>query len=816
MSEAAMQTSPASAPPHSPAAVGGNNPYGYDYRYGYGYPDLNGQGGQWDLSLGRVLQIIRRRFGLFFLVLAFIALLGTTLALLIPDKFRSQASVLVMSEPSNIVDIESVVTGVSNDQVGILSEIELIKSVEVLKRVVAGIGEEGQIGILSRNSQAKSLDSRLNQLYDKTVGLLGIDLGGTLASTAAENAPVLVASTDRSVSWSNDVAIDERTQKSIADGTLAEDAAKLIRENLAVAQNGRSRVIEIVFTFTDPIVAADIANRFADSYIAAQVQAKFDATQKANMLLNEQLTTLRDQIAMLEGQIEDYRSQHGLINQDAALVAGQRVEQLSQALIRSKAELAAIQARKSEAESIRQGDGTTSLDNTAEVLGSQLISNLRLREIELEQELSILQRELAGNHPTLTNMRGEIAQLRERISQEIAKIVQSINTDESALRAEIGVLQDNLSEADVDVARLNKAERELDALNMEVTANRNLLEIFLARAKETDVQEEFQQPDAQVISAAQASPLPSSPNRQIYVLLSLLAGIGCGLGAVVYLELTDTTIHSLESIREFTRMPIYGTLPHINQETAKGRTAALSQLVRRDPASNIAEALRRIYVKIGGSSMGSEGGKRAAGKLIMLTSSRPSEGKTSLACSLAIAIRRFDKKVIVIDGDLRKPRVHHHFKTGREKGIVDFLEGRCEIQEIVSRDNDCGVDLIVRGSSTNRPSELVSAARLPGLLEALRRHYDFIILDTAPILAAVETRQMMSLADELVYLLRWGETTRDEFEGALRELPAPGTPGAPNMGLVINDIDAASMRAMRGLSASYYSYYGYYNKKKKG
>ena len=813
MSEPAMHAQPAAAPVAPPPPAGTPYPYGYEYGYGYGYGDLGGQGSQWDLSLARIVQIIRRRLWLFLLVLLLIAAVGAVLAMLIPDRYRSQVSVLVMSEPSNIVDIESVVTGVSNDQVGILSEIELIKSIDVLNRVVAGIGEEGQIGLLSRNAQAHSLENRLDQLYDKTLGVIGLDLGTTLAAQSVENAPVLVASTDPGADWRAGVMIDEETQESIAAGTLAEDAAELIRDNLAVAQVGRSRVIEIDFTFTDPVIAADIANRFADSYIAAQVQAKFDATQKANLLLNEQLTTLRDQIANLEGQIETYRTQHGLINRDAAIVAGQRVEQLSQALIRSKAQLAAIQARKSEAESIRSGDRTVTLENTAQVLGSDLIETLRLREIEIEQELTVKQRELADNHPELTSLRGELAQLRSRIQSEIGKIVQSIESDESALRAEIEVLQANLADADVEVARLNKAERELDALNMEVDANRNLLEVFLARAKETDVQEEFQQPDAQVISGALPSGKPSSPNRQIYILLSLLAGIGCGLGAVVYLELTDTTIHSLETVREFTRMPIYGTLPHIEHKGAKSRITALSQMVRRDPGSSMAEALRRIYVKIGGGAMSAESGKRAPGKLIMFTSSRPSEGKTSLACSLAIAIRRFDKKVIIIDGDLRKPRVHHHFKTAREKGIVDFLEGRCEIQEIVSRDNDCGVDLIVRGSSTNRPSELVSAARLPGLLQALRRHYDFIILDTAPILAAVETRQMMSLADELVYLLRWGETTRDEFEGALRDLPAPGTPGAPNMGLVINDIDAASMRALRGLSASYYSYYGYYNKK---
>lgn len=800
--------------------AGGQYGYGYGYDYGVGYgADGGAQSDQWDLSFVRILQIVRRRIGLFILVLAAVAILGTVFAYLIPDQYRSHASILVLSEPSNIVDIESVVTGVSNDQVGILSEIELIKSVEVLNRVVAGIGEDGQIELLNRDFQVRSLDYRFSRLYSKildalgTVNIPGLDLGNELATASTANNSSQVASAISTVDWVSNIPIEERTQASIAEGSLRDDVSALIRNNVVVSQINRSRVIEINFDFMDPVIAADITNRFADSYIAAQVQAKFDATQKANLLLNEQLSKLRDQIAGFEGQIEDYRAQNGLINQDAAIVAGQRVEQLSQALIRSKAQLASIQARKSEAESIRSGSRTTSLENTAEVLGSELISNLRLREIEMEQQLTVLERELADNHPRLTNLRGELSQLQDRIELEIGKIVQSIVSDENALIAEIGVLQENLDDADVEVARLNKSERELDALNMEVDANRNLLQIFLARAKETDVQEEFQQPDAQVISAAFADKKPASPNRQIYILLSLLAGVGCALGATVFLELSDKTVHSLQTIREYTRMPIYGILPHIVADRGSSKTAALSNIVRRDPASSMAEALRRIYVRIGAGTHKAEDGQRPPGKVILFTSSRPSEGKTSLACSLAIAIRRFDKKVIVIDGDLRKPRIHRHFKSGREKGLVDFLEGQCEIQEIVSRDNDCGVDVIVRGSSTNQPSELVSDPRLPGLVEALRRHYDFIILDTAPMLAAVETKQMIGLADELVYMLRWGLTTRDEFEGALRELPPLGTPGAPNMGLVINDIDQSSMKSMRGLSASYYSYYEYYNKK---
>lgn len=787
-------------------------PYGYDYDYGPPV-DIGYQNHQGGLSFVRILQMVRRRFGIFLLILTLITLLGSVLALLIPDQYRSQASILVLSEPSNIVDIESVATGVSNDQVGILSEIELIKSIEVLNRVVLGIGEDGQIALLNRDTHVHSLDSRLNQLYDKTAGLLGLEFGGATAAVGLSK-PLTSASTDSTAEWGLGIPIDEDIQTIIDEGLLEVDTAELVRTNLTVSQIGRSRVIDIEFTYVDPVIAADITNRFADSYIAAQVEAKFAATQKANLLLNVQLGKLRNQIASIESQIEEYREENGLINEDAASVAGQRVEQLSEAVIRSTAQLAAIQARKSEAESIQLGDRATSLENTAEVLGSELIGRLRLREIEMEQDLTVLTRELASNHPNLTSARDEIIQLRDRIDLEIGKIVQSMISEESALNAEINVLQETLNEADREVARLNKAERELDGLNMEVDANRNLLEIFLARAKETDVQEEFQQPDAQVISAAYSSPEPASPIRTIYVFLSLLAGIGCGLGTAVYLELSDRSIHSLEMVREFTRMPIYGTLPHIEFDRGSSKTTALSDIVRRDPASSMAEALRRIYVQISGGLIKQTGDQRPPGKLIMFTSSRPSEGKTSLACSLAIAIRRFDKKVIIIDGDLRKPRVHRHFKTGREMGIVDFLEGRCEIQEIVSRDNDCGVDVIVRGSSTAEPSELVSAPRLPGLLTALRRHYDFIILDTAPILAAVETKQMMGLADELIYLLRWSTTTRDEFEGALRELPAPGTAGAPNMGLVINDVDPASMKAMRGIAATYYSYYEYYNKKK--
>ncbi|MEM1401557.1 MAG: AAA family ATPase, partial [Pseudomonadota bacterium] len=481
-------------------------------------------------------------------------------------------------------------------------------------------------------------------------------------------------------------------------------------------------------------------------------------------------------------------------------------------LTNARAELAAIQARKLEAESVRETRSL--LESTADVIDSTLVEDLRVREIELEQEAITLRDRLLPGHPELVRVNRELGQIRARIGAEIGKVVQSISSEENTLIAEIEVLERTLETADTDVVRLNKAEREIQALSMELVTNRSLLETFVARSRETEVQEDFQQADAQVIAPAEIPHNPSGPNRMIWSLLSFIAAIGAAGGGVVLRDRADPRARTIDAIRDITKIPLLSILPDVGG-LLRSKRLALHEIVRTDKTANITDIMRRTYLKLSTSPKTSapvgEANARSgkpAGHVILVTSSRPDEGKTSTACSLAMTARRFGKSVLVIDGDLRRPSIAQAFGIKSDIGIADYLCEEANLDEIIDEEPSLGIHCIVRGSPVSDPAELVDLNQMRRLLDVLARHYDLVVIDSAPVLAAPETRELARLADQIIFVMNWKNTKRREFASAIGEMSGIAH-FDDRASLILNQVPAVEMRFLEVPKQSYLNYVGY-------
>lgn len=816
---------------------------------GYGYADyayFEQRGSSSDkpffgLSLRRLLRVYWRSLAAIFAVMFF---LGFTFTLGIPDRYTGSARVVVVADQVSIVNLDAVTTGVTGDLASLLSEIEMIGSLEVLQQVLDGVGIEGQLRYLTAHhlsgSAAKRVEQaqfRLSSLVGQTSGIaqtlgIGREAIGSSASqgtdsdvatglsqldAAATGEGAIFSGFSQPWDWIEDLPIEASLAEDLDEVEIRRRTADLLRNNLNVRQVGRSRVIEIKMQAPEPRIAADLANRIANAYIRTQVQAKLEAAQQANLLLTGQLEDLRRQISAQEGEIEKHRVRTGLTNADAVLLAAQRVEQLSDTLTTARADLAAIQARKSEATAVQTNRSL--LEATSDVLGSTFVEALRLREVELEREASTLEDRLLPGHPELLRVNREIAQLRDRIDQEIGKIVQSISSEENTLRAEIGVLEQTLSAAEEVVVRLNRAERQIDAMSMELVANRSLLETFVARSRETAVQEGFQQADAQLIESAQVDPLPSGPNRQVWLALFVVTAFGTALATTIARDMNDPRVRRLEEVQNIASSQILAIIPDLSSILSrKKEILSLAREGSREPP--IVDMMRRAYLKLSSTERSlkkpsptpsAENAKPASGGTsILVTSSRPDEGKTSLGCLLAVVIRKFGKSVVLVDADLRKPSIAKALGVKHETGVVDFLTEEAFIDELIHEDKRTGIHYMVRGSATGSPVELVNTHRMQLLLGALSECYDYVIVDSAPVLAAPETREIARHVDQVIYVLNWSVTKRSEFSNAFGEL-AEIDGFEERTKIILNQIPKIEMKYLDSPKSGYLEYEAYGN-----
>lgn len=825
---------------HQPSPPG----YGYaDYAYfegGSGGPGGSGGGTSFlGLSLQRLLRLYWRSL---VVVSILVFCLGFLFTLSIPDRYSGTARVVVVANQVGIVNLDAITTGVSGDVASLMSEIELIGSLDVLQHVVDGIGVDGQLRLLTAHDSSQSAADRVESVKARLTDLvgqtstfaqaLGIGREAIGSSVAAErddglpqdegqgDSPLALNNTgssnlDTSSGWIEDLPIEAALAQGLSDSEVRRRATDLLRTHLSVQQVGRSRVIEITMQAPEPRLAADLANRIANAYRTTQIQAKLDTARQANLLLTTQMGELRAQISAQESEIEAHREKTGLTNADAALLAAQRVEQLNDTLTNARAELAAVQARKSEAGAVQTDRNL--LEATADVLDSTFVEELRLREIELEREASTLRDKLLPDHPELVRVNREIAQLRERINQEVEKIVQSISSDENTLVAEIGVLERTLLEADEVVVRLNRAERQIEAMSMEMVANRTLLETFVARSRETAVQEGFQQADAQIIESAQVNLVPSGPNRMIWLTLCFVAGFGTALGTAITREISDPRVRQLDAIQAVTEAKTLAVIPDLSTLIPR-KKGLLSLAIDGSRETPIADVMRRAYLKLSSSI---ETSKKSSdpesdvdtsqgGVSILVTSSRPDEGKTSLACLLALIIGKFGKNVVIIDADLRKPSIGQALGVKHESGVVDFLSEEAGIEDLIHADQRTGLHYMVRGSQTGSPVELINTPRFQLLLTALTECYDYVIVDSAPVLAAPETREIARHVDQVVYVLNWSVTKRSEFANAFGEL-AETDRFEEKTNLILNQIPRVEMRFLEAPKTNYLEYEAYGN-----
>ena len=540
-------------------------------------------------------------------------------------------------------------------------------------------------------------------------------------------------------------------------------AVGMLTQNLTVEPSAQSRLVRITFESEDPQLSARVANGFAESFISSSLERRYQASSYARDFLQRQIGIVRQDLENSERQLVAYAQQQGIINVgsgggEGAAPGADAGSPTAATLVALNNELSQATARRIATEQrFRQGQAS---GTTAEV--SERTGNLRNTLAELRAEYQEKLEVFQPDYPTMVQLRSRISALEQSIQSEAGNVragrLGTLRAEYQAAAAEERQLQAQVNQLQGAVLNLRGRSIQYNIIQRNVDQNRALYDALLQRYKEIGVAGGIGSSQASIVDRAEVPGGPSEPNLMMNVLIGLALGLASGLGLALLLEFINDTIKTPDDVREKLRLAFLGGIP-------ASKSKAIDEL--QETNTPISEA---YFSAITSLQFTTETG---APKVLLITSTRPAEGKSTSAWAIASSFGRLGRRVLLIDADMRKPA----FVTGGEKsdGLANLLTNRDPLSAHVVKPDVEGVWLLPCGPLPPNPAELLSSPRLKALLAEASSQYDMVIVDSPPILGLADTPLLSSIATGTLLVVEAGKTrTRAAVEalGRLRQAGA--------------------------------------------
>ena len=550
---------------------------------------------------------------------------------------------------------------------------------------------------------------------------------------------------------------------------------------LEVKREGKSHVIAVIYRSGDPEKAARIANRLAERYMAGQLSRKDAAMRRQSGWFDGQLQALKGELDGAEAALARFRAdgeaQHdATYGADPGEIAGLNA-QLVAAVVARAGKAATLGRLRQQVEN---GDLSAAL---GELGSSALLDNLMALKAELLRREAELTGQYGERHPKIQDIRAEQDKLDGRIRQERKALLRQFEGEVARARAGERALAEQLAEQkgkalqrEADAQRTHDLEREVDL-------KRRLYESYLARASSEGVAIGELEPDARVISEAVAPSVPSFPKPRLMLSLALTGGFLVGLAAMYVAETGERGLRSARDVSEVLGLPTLALVPRL-EPARRGAIAPQDYVIER-PRSRYAEALREVLTGLL-LRRAAETPSEPRGRVVLVTSALPGEGKSTLTLSLARIAAAEGMRVMVIDADLRKPVLHDLVGLKQGAGLVEVLRREVPLADVIAQDPRLPLKLLPGSRRLMQPTRLLAQDGFGALLTALRPSFDLILVDSAPLVAVVDAKLLAKLADTVLFVVRYGATRRDFCELSLRGLRESGAVVA---GAVLSQVD---------------------------
>jgi succinoglycan biosynthesis transport protein ExoP len=571
-----------------------------------------------------------------------------------------------------------------------------------------------------------------------------------------------------------------------------------------------SRLVDVSFQAKDPVLATKIVNTLARAYIDQNLETRLSAIQDAVKWLHGRIDDERKRVEKAEQALLRYKERHSIVtdfSSDVENITAQKLAELNTQVVEIESNRVEAETRYKQATALM---GTPDmLDSIPEVLNNELIRQIKTMEVELYKRMSELSKKYGLKHPQMVAIESELKTLQKRKAQEVNRVVNSLKNEFMVTLAKEQSLKAALGKQKKESLDLNQKAVQYGVLQREAQSARQMYELLIKRFKETSLTEDMKTGNIRIIDPAEVPKVPVKPKKRLNILLAIIVGLVTGTGLAFFFEYLDNTIKIPEDIKRYLNVPYLGPVPAIALNRDGGKThhdEKRPELVTlHSPKSTASEAYRGIRTGILFSSAESEP------QVILVSSAGPQEGKTITSTNLAVTMAQSGNRVIMLDCDMRRPKMHKLMGLSRETGVSNVLVGGCEVKEAIARTSISNLDMIPCGPIPPNPSEILGSNRMTALLEILRKNYTRIIIDSPPITAVTDAVVLAKLVDGVVLVVRAGNTPREIVKNGLGQLQSVNS---HVLGVVLNGVD------MGRDSYYYYQYYYYYygedgDKKKK-
>ena len=586
--------------------------------------------------------------------------------------------------------------------------------------------------------------------------------------------------------------------KSSDDGPVTGDQKResivsAVRNQLSVRPISGTRLVDIVFLSPNPHLAALVANTTARAYIEETLEMKMEATRRNLEWMAKKAETEGEKLKKSEQALQAYMRANNIVTlEDRLTVTPETLSEINLQLLRAETrrkELEILSAKVG-----RSGNNYRNVEAVAAVSADPALQAIRAQIVETEKNIMELSNKYGSRHPLMVKAQGDLAVLERKKRQEIDRITRSIRNEYELAMSNERTLRGKLSATKSEAFGLNEKFIQYNALKRVVDTNRQLYDALMLKLKEQSITEEKQPVSLWLVEQAMTPKAPAKPQVKINVMLGALMGLIGGMALVFFLDYLDNTIKEPEQAEAALGLPILGVVSRRHKHQHGPEEAVL-----RDPLSPFAESYRGLRTAIF-LSFADRPPKR-----ILFTSSGAGEGKSTTAVNLAMVLAQSEKRVLLVDGDLRKPRLHQIFKVNNSKGLSTYLAGATD-GHILCHTNIPNLSVIPAGPIPPNPSELLISSRLGMLLDSVGQEFDVIICDSPPVLPVSDARLLSSLFDGVILVALAGKTSYDIAQRSIKMLRDIN---ARLLGVVINSLE------IEKTSYYHHSYYHYYEGDKK-
>jgi polysaccharide biosynthesis transport protein len=591
------------------------------------------------------------------------------------------------------------------------------------------------------------------------------------------------------------------------DPDLARQSTALLKleSALTVSRVGRSSILQVAYTDSDRVRAAEIVNAYADAYMSDQLASRVEVARRARNWLKQRSDELRELSINADLAAQKFRADNDLLSTKGMLTSEQQLNELTTQLVNDQVRTAQAEVEYRRLKAIIDNHETD--EAVSESIADPVINELRTKYLDAAKRLNDFEeRKLDPNHTAVVNLRNSMAEYSRLLFQELRRVEKSYENDYEVAAARSKILADNLEHQRRVAVAANDAKAQLDQLEQKAESYKTLYQTYMQRYQEAAQQESFPMTDSHIVGPASPPLVPSHPRKSIDLGVSLALGALAGFGFGLIRELSDRAFRTAQQVRNDLGVDVLGSIPVIDPsflpEAVCNTMAPMMRYVIDNSFSAFAETLRSAKVAADLAL------HDRPTKVVGFVSFLPGEGKSTLAKNYASLLALQGAKTLLIDADTRNPGLTLAIGCGRKLNSPEKFATVPPLTELLQLETDTGLQILPNFLADDDPrvADGLSVATIRGLLTVSAQTFEYVIIDLPPIGPLVNARGLASAIDGFIFVIEWGETSR----GAVRTILA-NEPWISDklLGVILNKVDMKKLKIYESFDSDGYYFSRY-------